>query len=132
MFDKERSLSSLEISQLTNNYQSTELFHEILRSFIHTKNNEICKHFERGKDICANQLNTIQDKLEEELPQLPMWESEIDRELPSPFSAQLMLFKVALLAGATTGQYGASASSKFRRFFYKDDESDDVVCGGYR
>ncbi|WP_162632572.1 hypothetical protein [Paraliobacillus zengyii] len=72
--------------------------------------------------ICANQLNTIQDKLEEELPQLPMWEAEIDRELPSPFSAQLMLFKVALLAGATTGQYGASASSMFRRFFYKDDE----------
>lgn len=116
VFGRGRSLSAQEILQLTNNYLSTEVFHEILRSFMQTKNNTLHKHFERGKEICTSQLEAIQDKLEEEeLPQLPTWESEIDRQLPPPFSERLMLFKVALLAGGTTGQYGISASSVFRK-----------------
>lgn len=116
VFGKERSLSAQEILQLTNNYLSTEVFHEILCSFMQTKNNTLRKHFERGKEICTSQLEAIQDKLdEEELPHLPTWESEIDKELPAPFSERLMLFKVALLAGGATGQYGVSASSVFRK-----------------
>lgn len=116
IFGMERSLSALEILQLTNNYQLTEVFHELIRSFMHTKNNALRKHFERGNDICTSQLETMQGELDaEKLPQLPTLESEIDRELPPPFSERLMLFKIALLAGATTGQYGVSASSVLRK-----------------
>jgi hypothetical protein len=65
--------------------------------------------------MCSKQLETIQGKLEkDELPQLSTYESEIDTE-EAPFSERLMLFKTSLIAGATGGRYGVSASATLRK-----------------
>lgn len=96
LFGKTRSLSAPEVLQLTNNYVSTEVFHEILSSFCNTKRTEISEHFKRGKELCLKQLETIQGKLEKDgLPQLPTWETEINTEERAPYSERLMLFKVS-------------------------------------
>ncbi|MFC4321989.1 DUF3231 family protein [Litchfieldia salsa] len=110
-----RPLSAPEVLQLTANYSATEVFREILRSFTKTKTVEIGEHFRRGVNICSKQLEKIQDKLEkDELPQLPTWESELDTD-GAPFSDRLMLFKTSLIAGATGGRYGVSASATLRK-----------------
>lgn len=116
VIDKKRALSGQEVLHLTHNYMSTEVFREVLRTFKNTKTPELSEHFDRGKNICSKQLESIQGKLEkEELPQLPTWESEVDAELPAPFSDRLLLFKSSLIAGATVGRYGVSASSVLRK-----------------
>lgn len=115
-FHKNRPLSAPEIFQLTNNYLSTEVFRELLRSCCQTNTIELKEHFERGKKICTKHLKTIQEKLEkDEIPHLPTWEFEVDTEGKAPFSDRLMLFKVSLIAGAAGGRFGVSASATLRK-----------------
>ncbi|MFC7061077.1 DUF3231 family protein [Halobacillus seohaensis] len=111
-----RPLSAPEVLQITSNYYSTEVLREIFRSFSKTKNKELKNHFERGKKLCAKQLEAMQGKLEkDELPQLPTWESEVDTEGEAPFSERLMLFKTSMMAGAAGGRFGTSASATLRK-----------------
>jgi len=115
-FHENRPLSAPEVYQLTNNYLSTEIFRELLRSCCQTNTIELKEHFERGKKICTKHLKTIQKKLEkDEIPHLPTWEFEVDTEGNAPFSDRLMLFKVSLIAGAAGGRFGVSASATLRK-----------------
>ena len=115
LFGKNRSLSAPEVLQLTSNYLSTEIYREALSSFRETETKELQAHFDRGIEMCSKQLESIQNMLDkDELPQLPTWESEVDTT-SAPFSERLMLFKIALMAGASAGRFGVSASATLRR-----------------
>jgi hypothetical protein len=61
-------------------------------------------------------LKIFQDILSENnLPQLPTWESEITDSTVAPFSDRLMLFKMMLLTEIISVNYGTALSSMMRR-----------------
>nr|WP_255348671.1 DUF3231 family protein [Paenisporosarcina sp. TG20] len=77
---------------------------------------ELTNHFQRGVDKNQMQIDVLLSiLLENDLPQLPSWESEVTDSKVSPFSDKLLLFKATLLSSATAGQYGANLASVFRK-----------------
>jgi len=116
-FTDRRPLASSEIAQLAANLRAIEVYKELMRGFAQvTPTKEFKEHFERGADKYQKQIDVLQSiLLENDLPQLPSWESEVTDIKISPFSDRLMLYKMLLLSGATAGVYGAHLSSVLRK-----------------
>lgn len=116
-FTERRPLISNEIMQLVSSIRSLEANKEILRSFAQvTSSIELKKHFQRGSEKNQKQIDTLQSILiDNELPQLPTWDSEITDSTIPPFSNRLMLYCVMLITASTIGQYGAFLSSVLRK-----------------
>lgn len=116
-FADRRPMNALEITQLEYNFKSIE-FHKTFSKVMAqiTPSNEIKKHFQRGVEIFQKHLEIFQSVLtENDLPKLPTWESELTDTTISPFSDRLMLYKMTLLAAASSGRYGIAISSVQRR-----------------
>lgn len=116
-FTDRRPLASSEIAQLAASIRAIELYKELMRGFSQvTPTEEIKEHFQRGADKYQKQIDVLQSiLLENDLPQLPSWESEVTDIKISPFSDRLMLYKMTLLSGSTAGVYGAHLASVLRK-----------------
>ncbi|WP_100404682.1 DUF3231 family protein [Bacillus solitudinis] len=112
-----RPINSAEIGQLVYNFKSTEFQKTFLKIFAHiTSSNELKNHFERGAVIYKKHLDIYQSILtENDLPQLPTWESEMIDTNISPFSDRIMLYKISLLTAETASRYGMSLATVQRR-----------------
>lgn len=116
-FTDRRPLASSEITQLAASLRAIEVYKEVMRGFSQvTPTKELKEHFQRGADKYQKQIDVLQSiLLENNLPQLPSWESEVTDTKVSPFSDKLMMYKMLLLTGATAGQYGANLASVLRK-----------------
>ena len=116
-FSERRPLTSNEILQLEFNIRSIVVNKEVMRGFAQvTTSNKLKKYFQRGVEKNQKQLEVLQSILTvNELPQLPSWESEVTDITVPPFSNRLMLYKVSMITGATSGRYGAFLASVLRK-----------------
>lgn len=116
-FTDRRPLNVQEISQLEFCFKVTEHLKEFLKSFAQTSQSKVLRnHFQRGAEILQKHLVIFQDILSEnDLPHLPTWESEITDSTVAPFSDRLMLFKIMLLTGIISVNYGTALSAMMRR-----------------
>jgi rubrerythrin len=116
-FTDRRPLNVQEISQLEFCFKATEHNKEFLKSFAQTsQSKELRNHFQRGAEISQKHLEIFQNILSEnDLPHLPTWESEITDSTVAPFSDRLMLYKMTLLTGLISTNYGTALSTMMRR-----------------
>lgn len=116
-FTDRRPLNIQEISQLEFCFKVTEHHKEFLKSFAQTsQSKELRNHFQRGAEILQKHLEIFQNILSEnDLPHLPTWESEITDSTVAPFSDRLMLFKMMLLTGLISTNYGTALSTMMRK-----------------
>jgi hypothetical protein len=116
-FTDRRPLNVQEISQLEFCFKVTEHHKEFLKSFAQTsQSKELRNHFQRGAEILQKHLEIFQDILSEnDVPHLPTWESEITDSTVAPFSDRLMLFKMMVLTGIMSVNYGTALSAMMRR-----------------
>lgn len=116
-FTDKRPLTVQEISSFTYNFKGREMHKELLRSFAQiASSKELKAHFQRGAEICQNQMDIIQDILtKNDLPKLPTWESEITDLTAQVFSDRLMLFKMSAITAAGASRYGTAVSTSMRK-----------------
>ncbi|HEX6923230.1 MAG TPA: DUF3231 family protein [Bacillales bacterium] len=116
-FGEQRPLSGTEINGLTFNSQKlmVKIVLEIGFSQV-TQSKELRKYFQRGAQICKNQVKILDAKLvENDLPSPRKWTSEVTNSTTPPFSEKLMLFHIITLVSAAVGFYGAAIAVVQRR-----------------
>jgi hypothetical protein len=116
-FVDKRPLTAIEISHIFMNLQTNGLGRALLTGFSQVaQSKEIRKYFSRGVDISTKHLEIFADMLKEDNLPVPMtWDSDVMGSKESPFSDKLMLFHVALLVAAGTGNYGVATAASPRR-----------------
>lgn len=148
LFFHHRPINTAEIYQLVTNFHFTEILAMFFKSFSQfnlIKEKGLQQHFKRGTEMIDSQLQMIQSLLSEnDLPQLPTWESELTDSTISPFSERLILFKTAILLSATASRYGVAQSTVMRKdigvdfmrlmtevLLYAEDSMDLMIQKGY-
>ncbi|MCT8138765.1 DUF3231 family protein [Anaerobacillus sp. CMMVII] len=116
-FGKKRPLNAMEISGISYNMQKTVVKVVLEIGFAQVcKSDEVKKYFEKGKNICKKQFDTLSAMLStEDLTSPTSWVSEITNSTISPFSDKLMLNHVVSLCSAAVGFYGAGLAISQRR-----------------
>lgn len=116
LFSKQRPLNAVEISHLYMNGLTNQIGSKLSLSFAQTSpNKNIQKWMLRGRDISQKHLKIFADALNNNNVQAPVSAdvSITDSTIP-PFSDKLMMFHMALLSAAGTGNYATSAAASQR------------------
>ncbi|WP_102275001.1 DUF3231 family protein [Cytobacillus massiliigabonensis] len=116
IFSKQRSLNAVEIAHLYMNGLTNQIGSKLSLSFAQTSANKtIQKWMLRGRDISQKHMKIFADALISNDIQAPVSAdvSITDSTIP-PFSDKLVMYHMALLSAAGTGNYATSAAASQR------------------
>ncbi|MGM0876831.1 MAG: DUF3231 family protein [Bacillota bacterium] len=116
LFSKQRPLNSIEISHLFMNIQTNLIGSKFALSFAQTSPREIIqKWMLRGSDISKKHVQVFTKTLLNNNIQPPVSSDiSISDSTTPPFSDKLILFHMALLSTAGTGNYATAAAASQR------------------
>ena len=114
---KRRTLSSIEISNITFNMNKTYLSKAISMAFAQVAQDKKLKKFlQRGLELSTKITEVFNNFFLESNLNFPIsWESMVTDSTISPFSDKLIMFHTGFLASAAVGFYGAGQAVCMRR-----------------
>ncbi|MBO1512463.1 DUF3231 family protein [Metabacillus bambusae] len=145
-FGKKRPLNAIEISGISFN-----MLKIIVKVVLEIGFGQVCqskevrKYFQKGKDICEKQFNTLSSTLtKDELASPASWVSEVTSSTIPPYSDKLMLNHIVILVSSAVGYFGAGLAVSQRRDLaleytrlmaevglYADDGAELLISNGW-
>ncbi|MGE7307785.1 DUF3231 family protein [Priestia megaterium] len=133
LFSKERPLNTIEISHLYMNIQTNIMGSKLALSFAQTSQREkIQKWMFRGAEISEKHVQIFGKSLLANHIQPPVPHDIAISDLTTPvFSDKLMMFQMALLSAAGTGNYATAAAASQRSDLVVNYERLSLEIGQY-
>ncbi|UCZ55109.1 DUF3231 family protein [Bacillus shivajii] len=116
-FESNRPLTVHEISQLFTIAEGNALGKATSMAFSQvSQDKQIQEYILKGKDIAHRYIQLFNDVLlNEDIPTVKTYDSEVTEITVSPFSDRLLMFHVSLLAKAGIGNYGMAIAKTQRK-----------------